>query len=179
MPLIVEDGTGVADADTWVSLADADAYFAERSITEWTSVTPAARREAALRLAADYLLFAYRWPGQASTIGQRLPWPRYGVRSGRGYFSSDDIPAQIIDAQILLAHEEIVNGPILRRVPVEKQLVEETKAAKGLSKTLKWATAPVDSVSGMRRFQTVDNILRGIAVGSVGGDMATVPLVRV
>lgn len=177
MPLVIENGTGVAGADSWVSVVEADAFFSNRNITEWTDKTVAAR-EAALRIAADYLMFAYRWPGQASTVVQRLPWPRYGVRSGSGYFPPNMIPTQVVDAQILLSLEAGRTN-ILERVTPAQQKIEESKSMKGMSKTLKWATSPVDDVSRMRRFPTIDSILRGIALGSLGGDFAQVPIERV
>jgi hypothetical protein len=178
MPLIVEDGSGIANADTFVTLDDADAFFSDRNEGEWAAASNTVR-EAALRQAATYLGMVYRWPGQATKVDQALPWPRYGVPSGGGFFPSNEIPRQVNDAQLLLALEVINRGTILRRVDPAAQVIEKTIAAKGMSRTLKYATAPVDDVSELPRFVIVDNILRGVALGNTGGDFASVPLVRV
>jgi hypothetical protein len=176
MPLIVEDGTGKADADSWISEADANAYWTDRA-TAWP--TDLDQAEGALRQAADYLTIAYRWPGQPTLTTQRLPWPRAGVLSGRGYFPSDSIPTQIIQAQLVLALEAI-DKPLLKRADVsaERAIIEETKALKGITKTLKYAAPEVDSLSGLRRYPVIDRLLAGIAISGTATGFASVPLRR-
>jgi hypothetical protein len=131
MPLIPEDGTGLPDADTFVSLDDADAFYQARNIADWTGAS-SSDREAALRQAATYLGMVYRWPGQPVAFDQALPWPRALVPSGGGYFASDQIPRQIIDAQLLLALEAIKapDKNLLRRSDPTPQVIEQTKAMK-------------------------------------------------
>ena len=55
MSLTVEDGTGVVNADSLVSLADADAYFEAMGEDTW-GPKPEARREAALRRGTQYVI---------------------------------------------------------------------------------------------------------------------------
>lgn len=175
MPLLIEDGSGVAGADSWVTEAEATTYWSDRQVTDWTDALPAVR-EAKLREAADYLMLAYRWPGQPSTIVQRLPWPRSGVRSGSSLYPTNAIPTQVIDAQKVLAVEAL-STPLLLRAPApDRQLIEETKSAKGFSKTLKYATSPVDAVSGLSRFPAVDALLAGIAQQGTGSSFRSIPL---
>lgn len=79
MALIVEDGTGLPDAEAYISVADADAYFAARGNAAWAALTTEAK-EAALRLATDYMEAEYgpRWRGNRLTAEQALSWPRGG-----------------------------------------------------------------------------------------------------
>jgi hypothetical protein len=179
MPLIVEDGTGKPDADSYISEADATEYWTDRNVTPWINATTQAR-EGALRMAADYLALAYRWPGQPVSFEQSLIWPRSLVVSGTGYFPTDAIPTQIITAQLLLALEAIGGRNILAKVTAEeqRQLIEETKSFKGMSKTLKYATAPVDNLSGLWRFPNVDNVLAGVAIGGSSSSVGVANLVR-
>lgn len=163
MPLIVETGTGLATADSWISLEEANAYWTDRADADWLAATSTSR-EAALRNAADYLMYAYRWPGQAAVTGQRLPWPRAGVRSGVSYYSAMDIPSQVIDAQLLLAIEALKGNILSKVTPAQGALLEETKKLEGLARTLKFAAPQVDDISRLRRFPMVDAILAGIAV---------------
>lgn len=178
MALVIEDGTGKADAESWATEPDTTAYWTARLEQGWIDAD-VPTREAKLREAADYLMLAYRWPGQPAVTGQRLPWPRAGVVSGKGYYPSDAIPTQVIQAQQLLALEALTT-PLLKKPAVDRTVIEETKSVSGVgSKTFKYATAPIDGVSGLRRFFTVDNILAGIAVASVSdGGVAQVPLRR-
>lgn len=78
MPLIVEDGTGRADAESYASEAEATAYFAARANEDWDNVED---KEAALRRATDYMLAAYhgRWKGTRAGALQALDWPRRNV----------------------------------------------------------------------------------------------------
>ena len=78
MPLTVEDGTGLALADSYASRSDADAYHAARGNAAWAAASSDAR-DAALRKATQYLDTRYRWVGNRSTLTQALEWPRYFV----------------------------------------------------------------------------------------------------
>jgi hypothetical protein len=77
MAIVIEDGTGKPDAEAYISVADADAYFAARGNAAWGALNTAAK-EAALRLGADYMAAVYgpRWCGERLTDTQALDWPR-------------------------------------------------------------------------------------------------------
>ena len=80
MSLIVEDGTGLPNAESFISAADATAYFANRGNTVWAQFTTSGQ-EQALRMATDYMEESYRalWAGTRVTPTQLLSWPRYMV----------------------------------------------------------------------------------------------------
>lgn len=61
MAFTVEDGTGVADANTWTDIPFADEYFAERGNIAWAGVD--AKKQAALINSGDYIhaRFGSRW----------------------------------------------------------------------------------------------------------------------
>jgi hypothetical protein len=54
MALVVEDGTGLANANSYISVAYADAYFTDRANAAWGTATQQAK-EAALINASSYL----------------------------------------------------------------------------------------------------------------------------
>lgn len=72
----VEDGTGKADANSYVSTADADDYIALRGLTGWPSTTAA--KEAALVKATDWIDQNYMrmFSGTIYLTSQALQWPR-------------------------------------------------------------------------------------------------------
>lgn len=79
MSMIVEDGTGLPDAESYCSAAEAAAYFSKRGrADDWDAVDD---KEAALRNATDYLEKTHRgrWLGRRSTAAQALDWPRTDV----------------------------------------------------------------------------------------------------
>lgn len=108
MALIVEDGTGLANADSLVSVAEADAYFVSRNVTAWAALSIAAK-EAALRNAADFLVEQYetRWAGIRTSVDQALSWPRIGVPApytqDSAILTSNVIPNTVKRAQYELA----------------------------------------------------------------------------
>jgi len=75
MSLIIEDGSVVPGAASYISVADADAYHAARGNDTWDAVD---NKEAALRKAADYMVQMYRprWKGYRKSTTQALDWPR-------------------------------------------------------------------------------------------------------
>lgn len=96
--LVVEDGNGLADADSYLSLVEADSFAARRgSPTEWTDATDAERANW-LRQSAAYgvdLIFEGQLSGTRTSENQALAWPRCGARDRRSRraLPSTTIPA--------------------------------------------------------------------------------------
>lgn len=80
MTLLVEDGTLVDGAESYISVEYADMYFANRGVSTW-SILNTTEKEQALRRATDYMLARYRgrWKGSKVKYAQALDWPRVGV----------------------------------------------------------------------------------------------------
>lgn len=109
MPLTVEDGTGLAAADAFVSLADADAYHTARGNSTWTGDD--ADKEAAIRRASFFLSNSFRWKGyRLNGRTQALAWPRHDVVDGESWsVSADAVPQEIRDATAEIAVRELVS----------------------------------------------------------------------
>lgn len=80
MPLVVEDGSGLTTAEAYISVSDADMYFAARGNTTWAGLTVTAK-EQALRKGVDYMSAVYggAWTGRKLKLTQALDWPRTSV----------------------------------------------------------------------------------------------------
>jgi hypothetical protein len=81
MSLVVESGAGLSTAESYVSVADADAYHALRGNTTWADLDTLEQKEPALVRATDYMIQVYRqrWKGVRMQAEQALDWPRSGV----------------------------------------------------------------------------------------------------
>jgi hypothetical protein len=120
MALIVEDGTNVPDAESYVDVATADAYLAARGMdSDWLAKTDT-EKEALLRRAMDYMRAAYRgrWKGWRAREPQALDWPRQGVvlhdLPYNGNVRFDTIPREVQQAQIELAVRQLATtGPLM------------------------------------------------------------------
>lgn len=108
MAITVEDGTGLAAADAFVSVAYADAYHSARGNSTWTGTD--AVKEAAIVRATFYLSNSYRWQGyKVNQRAQALAWPRTGVMDADGYSVPDDeVPDEIEQACAEIALRELV-----------------------------------------------------------------------
>jgi hypothetical protein len=76
MSLITENGQGLANAESYCSVADATTYHGGRGNADaWDAIDD---KEAALRKATDFMLQRYRaqWKGQRNSTTQALDWPR-------------------------------------------------------------------------------------------------------
>lgn len=107
MALIVEDGTGKPDAESYISAADALAYLTSIGLT-WSATTTDAQ-EQCLRRATNYMLQAYRdrWTGFRVIVNpmQALDWPRYGVEVDHFPVHFDIVPLDIQHACAELAYK--------------------------------------------------------------------------
>lgn len=104
MALTVEDGTGLADAESYASVADADAYWAARNGTAWDALSDPAK-EAALRQATDYIEAVYggRWKGCRYSAAQALAWPRTDVTVDGFTLDASPLPGALVRATCELA----------------------------------------------------------------------------
>jgi hypothetical protein len=143
MSLIVEDGTGLANAESYISVADATAYHSARGNAAWAALASDTIREQLLRKATDYMMQVYRlsWGGSRKTSTQALDWPRYDVPmqdapSGYGaypaYYDDDIVPVEVKNACAELAFRASVadlSPDIGQRVLREKVDVIEIEYA--------------------------------------------------
>lgn len=112
MSIIVEDGTGLADAEAYCSVAAMRAYCDGRGL-DLTGVTDL-RIEQLLRAATDYLFdFTSSWQGQRLTSTQALDWPRTGVYLNGFAQPAAPLPAGLVQASAALAYKART-GPLVR-----------------------------------------------------------------
>ena len=84
--LIVEDGSGVPDANVYSTLDAFKAYTPLGGISIPTSADDTTLEKALIRGTAHIEgAYSYRWPGYRMTQTQGLSWPRYEARDVDGY----------------------------------------------------------------------------------------------
>jgi hypothetical protein len=96
MALVVEDGTGLANAEAYVSVAEVVAYASSRAMAFDNAPT---MQEAAIRRATAYIeaIYGGRYPGR--TVRGRLQalgWPRTEAADADGdLIASNEVPPEI------------------------------------------------------------------------------------
>ena len=73
MALVLEDGTGLSNSESYVDVAYVDAYFLKRGNTEWDSIT---NKESRIVLAMDFIENNYTYLGTKLVSTQSLSFPR-------------------------------------------------------------------------------------------------------
>lgn len=96
-----------SSANSYVTLAEANAYFTESfNKTSWSATVPAdSVKENLLKESTRIIDTYYDFIGQTSTSDQALKWPRTGVEDDNGrYYKSDEIPSKVKIATYELAY---------------------------------------------------------------------------
>lgn len=112
MSLIVEDGTGKTDAESYISVADADTYHSNHGNPATWSGASTGTKETALREATDYVdrFYGAVWVGTRKTTTQRLYWPRYDAWVDDVLLDSTILPRPLKEAVAELALRHISEG---------------------------------------------------------------------
>lgn len=123
MALIIEDGTGKEDAESYASAADLVSYAANYGVSIPDTV-PA--QEALLRRSALQMQ-VMGWKGRKTHSTQALAFPRYGAEVDGEFKPSNLIPRQIQYGQMALAaeiHADDIDPPAQRQGAVIRERVE-------------------------------------------------------
>jgi hypothetical protein len=135
--VVVEDGTGLTAANSYVSLSDCNTYHSDRGNTSWTGED--ADKEAALIRSTQYLDHHYRsqFIGYRYSEEQALEWPRYDAEDDNGYYVDMEIPHELKHAICELALRALIGelledqdrGGAVRRVRIAEIETEYSESA--------------------------------------------------
>ena len=167
MAIIIEDGSIVANADSYVSEADTDTYNTSYvGSTDWSTATTA-DKEIALRQATQYLDTVYfnKWRGERVSSNQALQWPRVYAEYDDGICISDsEIPVPLKKAAMELAIKATQQTASLL-VDVDganQQIKAKTEKVGPLTKAVEY----VGSASTQKKFTIVERLVRPLLTTS-------------
>jgi hypothetical protein len=124
MALIVEDGTIIAGANSYVSRTDIIGYASARGII---LADDDATDVLAIK-AMDYLaLFDDQWKGSRVTPEQDLAWPRKNARTSAGTLSPEMIPTALVRAQCELCLIANAGNVLLPTTTAENAFIKKEK----------------------------------------------------
>jgi hypothetical protein len=119
--LVIEDGTGKVDSNTYATVAACDAYHeGHLYATAWTGAINS-KKEAALAMATRAIDFSWMFNGAKTSPMQALQWPRLGCidpdldeiyipnlqLQRSNYIPSNSIPKAVLNATCELARRLI------------------------------------------------------------------------
>lgn len=181
--MTLETTPGAANADSYASLEEANAYFTARGNATWTGTDEA--KETALRRGTAYLDNVYRtkWRGRRSTETQALAWPRIDGVRGWGYplldldgfdIQSDSVPAQVKNAAIEAALITLSGAALEPTLERGGQIKSISKGVGPLNKSVTY----MDGAPSVDRYTAIEGLLRGLVTGTPGASSGNVRLVR-
>lgn len=143
MTLIVEDGSGIANAESYAAVAFADDYAARFGNVAW-ALADGATKESALRRATQYINTRYVFDGKPLTATQALAWPRtvapWPVAAVQS--ATCELAARALDGALYTDQAD---------APVTEESVGPVTVKYGYSQH-----------GGQTRFAIVDDLLRGL-----------------
>ena len=148
MALVIEDGTNVANADSYITIAEYNTW-ADARFTAGRTTAPAtdAAAEALIYRAMDYFE-AQSFQGYIANDGQALQWPRTWVTIDSFAVGANEIPKEVKNSIYELAYgEEKSYGSldaIERKIKKEKIDVIETEYADNSSSSTLNIAVPND-----------------------------------
>lgn len=169
--LIVEDGTGLSNAESYVSVAFVDNYF-----NTFYSALPSypwkAQREdlkeIALRQVTSYYEFKYAidLPGIRKTSSQNLSWPRIGALHDGSYIDSAVVPTLLKQAIAELAIKYVTDPSLFfPDRDSEAGVAEESVSIGSVSVSTKYSATKNTEVV----FAKIEAMLSKLVGGSRGG----------
>jgi hypothetical protein len=103
-----EDGSGVATANSYITLAEYEAYLVDRGLTDSRDDEP---KKAAIISAKDWIESKEdRFTGTKAARANALCWPRVNAYAHGYVIDSDEIPSELKSAQCQLAYDSANNS---------------------------------------------------------------------
>jgi hypothetical protein len=155
MALIVEDGTGLDNAESYVSVVDCGTYCTAHALSAWTGTDAA--KESALRNATQYIDTNYSFKYEKTYVEQALEFPRY-------YWDWDDALMNRLRSACCELAVKALSGSLF--VDADPSVTIKVKVGP-IEKT----TRPSEQ-SGQVRYKQVDALLKQLITG--GGSVAVI-----
>lgn len=166
MAYVVEDGTTVANANSYVTVEDFLNYWLDRNI-DYSDSEPE-QLQAALVAATDYIeqRFSLRWKGRQYEVDQALSWPRIGVVTREGIrYEYNEIPLKLKKAVMEYGKRALVK--VLLPDPTVDPNVRRTEIHVGpIREIVQYAGGP--AVDVFRPYPSADLWLGDLITGGSG-----------
>ena len=156
MALVTEDGTGKSNADSYVTLAECDAYHTNLGNSDWEidaeDAANVAKRENAIKKATAFIDMRYggRFKGVRSTAEQALLFPRHGIDND-GYVL-ENVPTAVKRATCEAALKIFLGADLMPDLDRGGKIISETV---GTISTTYSSSAPAGT-----KYETIENLLR-------------------
>jgi hypothetical protein len=171
--LVVEDGTGLSTANTYISASDADLYNANLGRVEWAALDDDVKA-AALVKATQFVDASFQWIGGRMFRVQALAWPRHAGLDSSGQsillidrdgFDIEGVPQVVQKAVAETAFLSLSNDLFQIADPNGKVIRDKTDVLE----TEYQPDSPSLKPAAPTLFSAVNLMLRGLYAAPTGG----------
>jgi hypothetical protein len=158
---VVEDGTGLDDANSYCSVDFADDYHTDHgNPTDWSTAN-LSNKEAALRQATEAINLGFDWKGTAINSTMALAWPRYNVEDENSYtMPADEVPVEVKNATAYLALKVVEGDTLLPDHEIEAGVKQKKEKVGPLEESTTYFSAETPN----KEYQKVEAMLRHLIV---------------
>lgn len=180
--LIVEDGSSVASANSYVSLEYADTYCVNHGYTEWLTQEEYVRKSAVIK-AMDYIDSLFPWKGKKMYRDQSLSFPRVNIVDDDGFNRTGEIPEQlkraVCEAAFYAYSQTSLYGQIDPSGPLESKKERKKADVVEIETEVKHKYFTTDEVKidWTSAYQSLDSMLRGLYVPKNAASHVCIPAV--
>lgn len=172
--MIVEDGTGLTDSNSYVSVVFADDYFSTRGVSKWETLSNTEKEQMLIK-ATDYIDGIFQWKGKKLVSSQALRFPRENLYDYEGG-KIEGVPTAVKQATCEAA-SLIADGTILFQTADSNGDVVSEKIGELAFTYSKKQTS--SSVTGITPYDSINTKLRGLFIdptrsGFISGKVARV-----
>ena len=171
MAITVENGTGLTNSDSYISVADADSYIAlyMRNSSTWTDLSTA-NKELYLKEATQALdvLYARRWVGTRLKELQALAFPREGAYDQDGFsIDATTVPTRVKNATVEMAWRTLNVGGVDTTTGDSTSLIPDRVAGGNIAEedvqagSVRSKTTYVGGKTSTKYFKKVELLLTG------------------
>lgn len=165
--IIVEDGSGVPNANAYTTVSGVDEYCSMFGYSSWTSASTDVKKTSMFR--AKRYLDGFSWKGNKVERTQSSAFPRENLVDDEGFeIATDVVPQEVVDAfceasYLFLPDSDVDLEPILDKEDyvVQESFVDVASTTYGREKVSPKSTVISYMLRGLLKSQFIVSVYRG------------------
>ena len=163
--LVVEEGKGSSESNTYVSAAYADTYAKNRNYDTWRSQSDYVKKASIIK-AMDYIDNLFDWKGTRKFKNQALSFPRVNIVDNDGFDRSGEIPENlkkaVCEAAFYVVDQYSLFGKVDPDGPVKVNKERKKADVAEIETEVEFFNPKEVQIDWTSAYQSLDTILRGL-----------------
>lgn len=163
--LVVEEGKGSSESNTYVSAAYADTYAKNRNYDTWLSQSDYVKKASIIK-AMDYIDNLFEWKGTKKFKNQALSFPRVNIIDTDGFDRSGEIPENlkkaVCEAAFYVVDQYSLFGKVDPDGPVKVNKERKKADVAEIETEIEFFNPKEVQIDWTSAYQSLDKMLRGL-----------------